>query len=437
MEQNSDDLPATLDGRFFHIATAIQSGNVFHTPEDIQIFIREQHGNLANLPTEKRKRLVWPRAALLDKDDSSLIPLKSRRHSIFPLKAGEWLGANFEPIESVKSQLSTSRLEPAAFPIYLGNGIFCTIHDIDESGIFAPKQKPVSLGGFLFSKQAILCSAFWSILIEVRTLPLLEFGHRFKAPVSLDDSDCVMFSKEVCTWGGRGGIFSEFSKHHNGSEINAWLTDCAHEMSAERAVERGAAFKGLDISFASKHLRFVDPNRFATFDSLLAQAFQLDLTPRNYSIFLQQLQKIQREFLFDDDLATIEHGLFTLLQPLYEANRLKDGVKMQATDSPLFFSCSSDSLIRDFVPISNFSDEITLFQRKSQSHIYGFSKQQDTRGRHQLALLCMFNLSAQDVITPEFFGVHHDGLRTEPAYRHLRWQLSQEKRGNLAAWESI
>ena len=441
-----EDLPAIIDGRFFHVATAIQSGGIFPSPDDIQRFLHERHGNLANLPAEKKKHLVWPRAALLEGLESGSIPLKSRQHAIAPLKAAEWLGMNFSPIDSVAPNNRLSELGEfsslTAVPFYLGNGIFCTIHDLDDHGNFNPQEQSIRLAGFIFSKQAVLCSAFWSILIEFRTLPLLELGHRFKTEDAPGDSECLDFSREVCVWGGRGGIFFELSAHHCAAEIRSWLIESANGMPADLAVRKGAALKGLDISFASKHLRFVDPDRFATFDSLLAQAFNLDLTPRSYAQFLEQLRDIQQTYFFRDDLATIEHGFFTLLQPFYEANRLRDGVKLQAADSPLFFSATSATIDRDFVQIEEFSPEISLFHRKSQNHIYGFSRQPDARGRRQLAVLLLAGRSEDEhsnsaAFAPDFFGVQHCGLRTASAYRHLRWQMGQSNRFDLPAFESI
>ncbi|TDX32135.1 hypothetical protein DFO67_10283 [Modicisalibacter xianhensis] len=59
------------------------------------------------------------------------------------------------------------------------------------------------------------------------------------------------------------------------------------------AIAPGVAIKCLNVSFASKHLQMLDPQRYAALDDVSSQELGLAMNPIGYTLFLRCL----REFL--------------------------------------------------------------------------------------------------------------------------------------------
>lgn len=86
--------------------------------------------------------------------------------------------------------------------------------------------------------------------------------------------DCQEFVKAVCLWGydpRRGG---KVIKNNNPMEISKAMKS-AFEFSMRgqiaEALEAVTALKGLAVSFGSKHLKFLDPDRHVVLDSILSE----------------------------------------------------------------------------------------------------------------------------------------------------------------------
>jgi hypothetical protein len=426
-------MPAEISGALMHIAIAKQSGEVFKSPKDIWDFINERNGSLFQVSKKDQSKLFMP-AILGDSIEKAQFAI-SKQHRIRPLMMLELLGDTFKVIDSADDECerthASNEIHSISFPFFLGNGTFCTIHDLDSVGSINPDARLARFGRFYVTRSALLSSAYWAQTLEKRTMPLLHAG------VNLDlrsEQRVKEFSKEVCTWGGDARIYSNLEKTPSfGVKLTEWLELAKNGLDELQAITKGTEIKGLGIPYASKHLRFIDPTRHATFDNLLSQATDIELSPQGYVDFLELLNSIKEELEINDNIATVEMGLFKLIQPFFDATRTKDIVKNLAAEDSLYASMSANALERDFEKLGNFSQQISLYRRHGLPHIYGFDNNpaangSNFSGRHMLRVLLMLQPVTKNkphVFQPEHFSVNDAALRSEPALAYLTWWLQK------------
>lgn len=133
-------------------------------------------------------------------------------------------------------------------------------------------------------------------------------------------------SKEVCKWGGGERVLGNLEKHHAGrlgAVMHRWMQAALAATSDEDAIapksdQRPAGLPhGLGISFGSKHLRMLDPERFAVLDSVLSEGFGYALNPKGYALFMRDLRNFHNELSasgWQHSLARTESGLFSLVR---------------------------------------------------------------------------------------------------------------------------
>lgn len=416
-------LPARLDGALLHIAIAIQSGNVFETADSLWEFARgKQRGNLARLPMGKRRRLVAP-----EKLETAL---KTGLHSIRPLLYPELMGDPMQAPRYVgklcEDAMQLHQIGGVPIPFLLGNGTFCTIQDLTESGVISDDLSLIEFGGFDFTQGALLSSAYWAQVLEPDTLALVADAKSMMAEQSISLDRCEDFSQRVCVWGGRPGIFQKLKKRSKVPHLQQWFSYAATKDNPREVMTRGIDIPEMGVSFASKHLRFIDPCRYATFDSLLALAVGLPLNPEGYSEFLCRLKTIKDKHRLEDDIATIEMGIFSLIRPFFDAANLQPRTKESAVQDNMFRSISPSSLDLEFERLGAFSSSVTLYRRTGLPHIYGFANRLNHQDRRPMCLMLMLaEVPAQSFPTfqPELFSVNHPALRPMYALEYLIWWL--------------
>jgi hypothetical protein len=423
-------LSAQIEGAFLHMAIALQNGTVFQSPSELWEFVRGQcRGNLANLTATEKRRLVTPYKL----ETVS----KTALHSIRPMLHAETLGEAFMVPQNVgelcENAARSRQITGAPFPIALGNGTFCTIHDLTQNGEIRDGVSLIRYCEFDFTRGALLCAAYWSHILEPLTLELIADGKSCVGNQATSIQQYYEFSRRVCLWGGRAGIYNKMESAGQLSKLHQWLAFSAKTNDALDAVTKGIAIAGLGVSFASKHLRFVDPARYATFDSLLAQATGLPLNPDGYVRFLDDLNALKANNGLNEDLATIEMGLFSLIRPYFDAENLRPRTKESAKSDNIFTSISPEAISRDFEYLGNFSSSIALYRRRGLPHIYGFATQpieypgHPERGRHRLNLVLMLREVPEhrhSVFEPELFSVNHLALRPRYALEYLTWWMN-------------
>jgi len=112
---------------------------------------------------------------------------------------------------------------------------------------------------------------------------------------SMDD-----FVTRVCEWGGQQGIriLSRILRHNTDTEIADALRNAfsslgqGHLVDALTYVDK---LRFLDVSFASKHLRFLRPDICPVFDSYLHDALPYTLDASGYSDFANDCAWLARQ----------------------------------------------------------------------------------------------------------------------------------------------
>ena len=125
------------------------------------------------------------------------------------------------------------------------------------------------------------------------------------------------FSKEVCGWASTGGrVWGNLKRLHKHDpnalrkELCAWFQVAKGTRDVEAAITPGIAIKGLDASFASKHLRMLVPHRFAALDSVLSEKLGFALNVAGYKLFMQALHDYQRRYFPEQNVGTLEMGIY-------------------------------------------------------------------------------------------------------------------------------
>lgn len=177
----------------------------------------------------------------------------------------------------------------------------------------------IDFAGFRFTLAA-LQSAMALQRREFRTREVEEYSARL--PKELSPQQAAKFSELVCYWGGGGRVWGKLkagNKGDPGAALAGWLNAVtAGTLCDEEAIEHGCAIAGLGVSFASKHLRMLQPERFAVLDEVLCEGFGFALNRKGFAFFLRELRSLQAvlqgRFGLALDVATLEVGLFMLVR---------------------------------------------------------------------------------------------------------------------------
>jgi hypothetical protein len=132
-------------------------------------------------------------------------------------------------------------------------------------------------------------------IIEVSAIDLIREG--------FPDEPVKTFIKAVCTWGGYPGIAGRILNHNYNSliKIREAFGDALRRLSATPIDLAGALASvnhlyGLGApSFASKHLRFLDPKHCPVFDSILRKSLLYSFDSQGYASFASDCSLIANE----------------------------------------------------------------------------------------------------------------------------------------------
>lgn len=222
--------------------------------------------------------------------------------------------SGFSPTDRVKIQLprdvyalGIELVHPV--PFVIEDNLLVTAHDIDSPSTI------VDFANMRFTENA-LRSAANDLLSDRFTNDLESLGSRFSG----DPQQALEFSKLVCAWGGGQRVWGNLNRHYSEEQLEAelgeWLLAAKDHKSARLAISRGVDIKGLGVSFASKHLRHLDPNRFAVLDDVISQGLGYALNPAGYTLFISDLRRLQQSHFPEFRVADIEAGLFVLIRQI-------------------------------------------------------------------------------------------------------------------------
>lgn len=121
------------------------------------------------------------------------------------------------------------------------------------------------------------------------------------------------FSLAVFRWGQQGmRVYSKLKKPDWNRHALGWLTKVP-DLSAHEAIE-ASTFKGVGVSFLSKHLRILHPDRFVTLDSVIEDKLGYARNHAGYLLFLNDLLSLKEEHQLDCSLGDLEEAIYRIVR---------------------------------------------------------------------------------------------------------------------------
>src|SRR5713226_6520946 len=134
------------------------------------------------------------------------------------------------------------------------------------------------------------------------TVALENRGHALRTSAPMKWADLEAFIKDACRWGDYAGISGRVlkSKTNARAKIEGKVGDAILRLSATPpdlvgALKTMTEIKGLGVSFASKHLRFLFPEYCPVLDSILSGRLFYELSVDGYRSFAAACKRMAAE----------------------------------------------------------------------------------------------------------------------------------------------
>jgi hypothetical protein len=115
-------------------------------------------------------------------------------------------------------------------------------------------------------------------------------------------SQLRQFIKAVCHWGGYPGVAARVIKNNMEPALR-YAFEAAHSHVTAQddisAIKSLLKLKGLAVSFASKHLKFLAPEKAVVLDGTISARLGYALTPDGYQAFVSDCRRILERALAD------------------------------------------------------------------------------------------------------------------------------------------
>lgn len=205
-----------------------------------------------------------------------------------------------------------------SLPFQAPDGVMRTVTDPDG-------EARLDFVGFAFTTRALASAADLSAREDANgTANVEQLAREYRHSAS--PVTALKLTEAVCAWGGGGRVLGNLKRHHGrdlGLLSHDWMqtaltANTDEEAVAPRSPTGPGAPKGLGVSFASKHLRMLDPHRFAVLDSVLSQGLGFALNPKGYALFMTHLRRfhatVPGNWSSKHALARTEAGIFMLVR---------------------------------------------------------------------------------------------------------------------------
>lgn len=212
-------------------------------------------------------------------------------------------------------------------PFCDANGVWRTIHDEAPNNALGNGFEVLGFYGLRFSSAALHAAIALGREEEPKDEGMDVFERRM-AHLWLAD-DVLTFSEQVCRWGGRTGfrVWGNMLRHARemgdtgGTKLalalRQWLAQAEEvETSPSAAISAGIAIKGLGVSYASKHLRLLWPERYPVLDSLVCDVVGVAMNTQGYQLFCDLLidWRARHTDFHCYGLGDLEFGLFRFVR---------------------------------------------------------------------------------------------------------------------------
>ncbi|WP_027996955.1 hypothetical protein [Simplicispira psychrophila] len=207
-------------------------------------------------------------------------------------------------------------------PFYCQDSVWRVTSDYQPDTGFLMSSRTLNFRGVKFSADALNSSI--ELLAHSEDINKLEV----RLAQCLERGDTLSICQQVCEWGGSTGhrVWGNLQRHckEMGDMDCTWLRDALRDWFAHAAdqsdiksvIAEGDAIKGLGVSYASKHLRLLFPDKYPVLDSLISDAFGYDMNPSGYELFVSMLDQFKNDHpeFSGRTIGAIESGLFRLIQ---------------------------------------------------------------------------------------------------------------------------
>jgi hypothetical protein len=134
------------------------------------------------------------------------------------------------------------------------------------------------------------------------------------------------FVRKVCCWAGYAGIAGKVLRHNSQEKIAETMKrayDHTEREDLRAALEAMLGLRGLAVSFASKHLKFLNPNRHVVLDSTISERLGYPRAPDGYCEFVAdcasvltavKAAKVMRPSGNPFRIADVEMAIFQILR---------------------------------------------------------------------------------------------------------------------------
>ena len=194
------------------------------------------------------------------------------------------------------------------FPFCTNNGVMATVLDVD---VRVPRC--YEFGLFQCTQSAFESSLYWIQEEDALTKVVEALASEVLAGAWDKSYD---FSRQVCEWGRGARVWGNLNRHYTAdalqTELHQWFIEVARGEVC--AIEKGLSIKGLGVSFASKHLRMLDPSRYAVLDDVLSVGLGFALNRAGYALFMHELKRFKERYAISHSLAQIESAIFGLVR---------------------------------------------------------------------------------------------------------------------------
>ncbi|WP_353742480.1 hypothetical protein [Pseudomonas fluorescens] len=207
--------------------------------------------------------------------------------------------------------LGAETIHPWPFACF--DGVMRTVNDF-ELKTHEFDSEDLDFCGFKFSRSALESA----ILLARKEFDASSDVENLGAALSAGSPiNVLLFSQKVCDWGRGQRVWANLLRR-NGKEklenlLEEWLKGTAGA-SDEDAILGGTNILGLGVSFASKHLRMLAPEKYAVLDDVLSEGLGFALNGKGYRLFLSSLRKFSVDHSISGNLAELEAGIFLLVR---------------------------------------------------------------------------------------------------------------------------
>lgn len=208
------------------------------------------------------------------------------------------------------------------WPFLCCDGVMRTVADFNAD-LNQYTSRDLDFFGFRFSQSALESSISLVLMEDSNTQGVESEGSMINH--SSRPNEILEFSQLVCDWGRGQRVWANLLRHNTANELatslSNWFRVVQHTADDEEAISTGINIKGLAVSFASKHLRMLDPNKYAVLDEVLSEGLGLALNKKGYKLFMRLLREFSLGNNIKHNVATLESGLFLLVRQQVRAKR--------------------------------------------------------------------------------------------------------------------